>query len=460
MKLSKRVINLIFGISLSILLLLIVFVYSRLTTFKTYANFVSHSLAVQNDILAMKSSYRALIADQRSYLITKEDSYFDSFQDEKDSLRHTVDHFKKLTRDNKIHQSYITRIEDNVNNRIQSLLVEVINDSSSARYKFAQQELIARNTELNSDFSKTVTALYNYEKQLMNQQLEAKKSEERLTPFLLLLTALATISILAYSFILILRELQRRQLTEEALKDNIEDLNRSNKELEQYAYVASHDLQEPLRKIRTFGDRLQQKYGSILPSDGQDMLTRIDKSSQRMTLLIEDLLSLSRLLSVKPDFKLVDLKKALEDVLSTFSEALESKNAEVVTGKLPTITAAEGQIGQLFQNLIGNAIKFSSDERPLRISVNASVVSKWEEDQEFKYHQVTIRDNGVGFDNAYLEKMFAIFGRLQHTKHVKGTGIGLSICNRIMQNHGGLLNAEGKKGEGAVFFLLFPLLTP
>lgn len=459
MNVSRRLINLVFGISLSILLLLIVFTYSRLTTFKTYANFVSHSLAVQNDILSMKSSYRALIADQRSYLLTKEAPYFDSFQEEKDSLRHTVDHFKRLTRDNKVHQNYIQRIEDNVNNRIQSLLVEIINDSSSAKYKFAQKELIARNTELNTDFAKTVTALYNYEKQLMNQQLQVKKAEERLTPFLLLLTALTTIGILAYSFLLILKELRNRQLTEVALKDNIENLNRSNKELEQYAYVASHDLQEPLRKIRTFGDRLQQKYGKLLPSDGQDMLQRIDNSSQKMTLLIDDLLSLSRLLSVKPEFKLVDLKKALKEVLSTYNDDLKGEGTEIGIGKLPSITAAEGQITQLFQNLIGNAIKFKSKDRPLRISINATIVSKWEGDEEFKYHQISVKDNGVGFDNAYLEKMFAIFGRLQHTNHVKGTGIGLSICNRIMQNHGGLLHAEGKKDEGAVFYLLFPVMT-
>lgn len=456
MKLSKRLINTIFGIAVSVLLLLIVLTYQRVTTFQNYANFVSHSLAVQNDILAMRSSYRSLIANQRSFLLTKEKQYFEDFQEEKDSLRHTLDHFAKLTVQNKIHQNYLKRLEQNVNTRIQSLLVEVINDSSSAKYKFAQKELIARNHELNQDFSKTVNALYTYERKLMNQQLELKKSQERLTPFLMLLTALIALGFIWYSFLLISRELKKRQEIEALLKENIDDLNKSNRELEQYAYVASHDLQEPLRKIRTFSDKLLRSYADTLPQEGRDILSRIDKSSARMTSLINDLLSLSRLLSDKSDFKKVDLNEVLESEIDSFAEQIATDGIAIDAAPLPMVSGSEGQLRQLFNNLLSNAIKFKRQEIPLVIVINYSVIKKWEGDVEYKYHQITMRDNGMGFDNAYKEKMFTIFGRLIGTQHVKGTGIGLSICSRIMQNHEGFLMADGIINQGATFTILFP----
>lgn len=456
MKLSKRLTNGIFGFAISVLLLLIVITYQRVSTFQDYANFVSHSLAVQNDILAMRSSYRSLIANQRSFLLTKEKQYFEDFQEEKDSLRHTVDHFAKLTASNKIHQNYLKRLEKNVNTRIQSLLVEVINDSSSAKYKYSQTELIARNHQLNLDFSVTVNALYDYERKLMNQQLELKQAQEKLTPILMLFTALIAISFIGYSFYLISRELRRRQETEALLQENIDDLNRSNQELEQYAYVASHDLQEPLRKIRTFSDKLLRSYADILPPEGKDILTRIDKSSSKMTLLINDLLSLSRLLSDTGNFENIDLNEILNEELENLSEQIDSENIKIEAATLPSINGSEGQVRQLFNNLLSNAFKFKREDIPVNIVINYSVVKKWEDEMEYAYHQITVRDNGMGFDNRYKEKMFTIFGRLTNTQHVSGTGIGLSICNRIMQNHHGYLEADGVVDQGATFTLLFP----
>lgn len=456
MKLSKKLVNGIFGVALSILLILIVITFQRISIFQSYANIVSHSLSVQNDILAMRSSYRSLIANQRSYLLTKEQVYFENFQEEKDSLRHTVDHFAKLTKSNKTHQNYLKRIEENVNNRIQSLLVEIINDSSSAQYKYSQKELIARNTELNQDFTLTVNALYNYEHQLMLRQMEIKENQERLTPFLMLLTALIAVGIIGYSFVMLGSELKTREATELLLNENIAILNRSNKELEQYAYVASHDLQEPLRKIRTFSDKLLHKYRDIMPEDGQLMLNRIDKSASKMTLLINDLLTLSRLLSDKTGFKKIDLNNLLADELDSFSELIDEKKITIESSVLPTILCSEGQIRQLFQNLLSNAFKFHREGVKPRVVINYKVIKRWESEEEYAYHQITVRDNGLGFDNSYKEKMFTIFGRLGNTQHIQGTGIGLSICKRIMENHNGSIEATGVLNEGSIFTILFP----
>jgi signal transduction histidine kinase len=456
MKLSKKLVNGIFGVALSILLILSVITFQRISIFQSYANIVSHSLSVQNDILAMRSSYRSLIANQRSYLLTKEQVYFENFQEEKDSLRHTVDHFAKLTKSNKTHQNYLKRIEENVNNRIQSLLVEIINDSSSAQYKYSQKELIARNTELNQDFTLTVNALYNYEHQLMLRQMEIKENQERLTPFLMLLTALIAVGIIGYSFVMLGSELKTREATELLLNENIANLNRSNKELEQYAYVASHDLQEPLRKIRTFSDELLHKYRDIMPEDGQLMLNRIDKSASKMTLLINDLLTLSRLLSDKTGFKKIDLNNLLADELDSFSELIDEKKITIESSVLPTILCSEGQIRQLFQNLLSNAFKFLREGVKPRVVINYKVIKRWESEEEYAYHQITVRDNGLGFDNSYKEKMFTIFGRLGNTQHIQGTGIGLSICKRIMENHNGSIEATGVLNEGSIFTILFP----
>ncbi len=452
-KLSK----LVFGISLAVLLLLSIFTFSRLSAFKTYTEVVDHSNQVLNQIVGLRSGFKSLMANQRSYLVTKEPKYYEDFQAERDSLRSSVRIFKRLTQENKVQQLLINNLETDINERIQGLLVEVINDTSTAKYKFKQMDLIERNNDINDDFNETLNKMHKYELNQMHQKLKGKKFEEQFTPFLLLITSLLAIGIISYSFTIVLAQLKRQQQMQEQLKENIDKLNKSNQELEQYAYVASHDLQEPLRKIRTFSDMLVKKHTDGLSSEAKDIVSRIEKSSEKMTLLINDLLSLSRLLSTKKELKPVDLDEVINEVLHSFEDKIITENVTIDQVKMPVVIGNEGQLHQLFQNLISNSLKFKREGVKPVIKFRLNSISKWVEDLEIKYYQISVIDNGMGFSNEYRDKMFAIFGRLEKTNTIDGTGIGLSICHRIMENHNGEISAEGIPNKKAQFNLFFPI---
>lgn len=453
---KKKLVNLIFGISLGVLFLLCLLTYDRLSTFNKYTNIVDNSHKVLLAISNLRAGFNTSIAEQRTYLITKDTTYYNNFQQKKDSLRHTIQEFKKLTRDSKIHQFYIKKLEIEANNRIQSLLVEILNDTSKAEFKFEQLELIDDNQAINKSYFAILEIINTHENQLLRKRLRIKEFEEQFAPFLLIILALIAMGILIYSFTLINDELKRRDKTTKLLEESVKELNTSNRELEQYAYVASHDLQEPLRKIRLFSGKLLADHSGHLDDEASHMLRRMNLSAERMTALIKDLLGLSRLLSEKPTFQFVNLNEIVEQSLAEFDEVIREQKIQITTTKLPTIQGHSGQLHQLFQNLIGNAIKFRKDKGISKVSVRNYEVIKWKGDKGFKYHHIAIRDNGRGFDNDFKEKMFTIFGRLGKTAEVQGTGIGLSICSRIMQNHEGEIDAEGKLNLGATLHLYFP----
>ncbi len=451
---NKRLVNIIFGISLSVLILLSVLTFDRLSTFKNYTNIVDNSNQILLSISNLKSGFNTAIAEQRSYLITKDTTYYNNFQYEKSALRQTLQQFKKLSRGNKVHESYAKKLEETADNRIQSLLVEIINDTATTKYKYVQNDLIKSNEEINMTYYELLETINKHERQLLRRRLRMKEFQEELTPFLLFILSLAILGIISYSFVLISRELKEREKATELLKENIENLNRSNKDLEQYAYVASHDLQEPLRKIRMFGDKLIKDYGDKLDEEALNMLERMDASSERMTNLINDLLSLSKLNDEQPKLEEVKLNEVVSEVLISLEDKIE--NIEIDIGELPVISAVKGQMFQLFQNIIGNALKFRKQRNDSYIRIRAYEKTMYEGDSAFEYTHIVIKDNGQGFDPQYKEKMFTIFGRLEKTADINGTGIGLSICSRIMQNHGGMIDAEGKINGGAEFHLYFP----
>jgi light-regulated signal transduction histidine kinase (bacteriophytochrome) len=245
------------------------------------------------------------------------------------------------------------------------------------------------------------------------------------------------------------------------LEQKNSQLIKANQELEQFAYVASHDLQEPLRKIRTFSSILQKQ----LPADSHSKkyFDKIHSSSDRMAQLIKDVLNYSRLSNGKPSFKSVDLNEVLSEVLQDFELLIDETEAEVVSGTLPVVPGHQLQLHQLFANLIGNALKFSGN-KPV-IEVTGRTISQ----QELAVHhagvnaenyvEVCFRDNGIGFEQKFSDQIFTIFQRL-HDKETTGTGIGLALCKKIVELHRGFIRAESAPGQGAVFFVYLPLEAP
>jgi light-regulated signal transduction histidine kinase (bacteriophytochrome) len=235
--------------------------------------------------------------------------------------------------------------------------------------------------------------------------------------------------------------------------------------LEQFAYVASHDLQEPLRKIRTFGDRLEMKCKDLLDETARECVNRMQIAAARMQELIEGLLSLSRVTRMARDFVQVDLGEIVEQVLGDLEAQIERVHGHVEVGKLPTIQAEPLQLRQLLQNLIANALKFHRDDEPPRVKVEARYVLPREQRQSRKSLaeekcRITIEDNGIGFDQQYAERIFGIFQRLHPRDEYEGTGIGLAICRRIVEYHGGQISAQGAPGKGSIFEVLLPVAQP
>jgi len=240
-------------------------------------------------------------------------------------------------------------------------------------------------------------------------------------------------------------DITARKLAEHALQRQAVELSRSNAELEQFAYVASHDLQEPLRKIQAFGDRLKIKCGEALTDDGRDYLGRMQNAAGRMQSLIHDLLALSRVASHPHPFSDVNLVDLVREVVSDLESRIEQLHGRVEVGPLPTLHTDRSQMRQLFQNLIGNALKFHKPDL-------GPVVKIYEESQG----TIVVEDNGIGFDEKYRDRIFQVFQRLHGRGEFEGSGIGLAICRKIAERHGGSIHASSTPGQGARFEIRLP----
>jgi signal transduction histidine kinase len=246
---------------------------------------------------------------------------------------------------------------------------------------------------------------------------------------------------------------------EEALRDYAAKLERSNRELQDFASVASHDLQEPLRKIEAFGDRLVARCGDEISDTGRMYIDRILDAAGRMRCLINDLLSYSRVTTMARPFAPVDLGQIAREVMSDLQVAIEQAGAKIALGDLPVIQADATQMRQLLQNLLSNALKFRCEGRPPRIRITGLLYTPEHAEQgsaAARLCEITVTDNGIGFRQDYADRIFGIFQRLHGRSEYPGTGIGLATCRKILDRHGGTITATGRSGEGATFICTLP----
>ncbi|MEJ7588056.1 MAG: ATP-binding protein [Ferruginibacter sp.] len=257
------------------------------------------------------------------------------------------------------------------------------------------------------------------------------------------------------------RDVTELRRYEKMLEDKIAELNRSNRELEEFAYVASHDLQEPLRKISTFSQRLQVKFANKIGEDGNLYINRVVAACENMRKLIDNLLDFSRISLNTPPPEEVDLGVIVAEATDDLDLIIAETNTTVKVGTLPSIEAVSSQMLQLFVNILNNSIKFRVPTIPPRIEINARPLDleekiKFQLFTESTYYLLTIQDNGIGFEQQYATKIFQLFQRLEGKSEYPGTGIGLSICKKIITNHKGIIFAEGEPGKGARFSIILP----
>jgi len=236
----------------------------------------------------------------------------------------------------------------------------------------------------------------------------------------------------------------------------MEDLKCSNADLQEFAFVVSHDLQEPLRKITTFGGLLKTRCAAHIPDNGKDYLERMINATGRMQTLIMDLLSLSRITTRAQPYSDVDLNQTVAGVLTDLELLVQETGATLEVGELPIVEAEPVQMRQVFQNLIGNSLKFRRPEVPPVVAIR-TVEMEDPDGLNAGWCAILVEDNGIGFDAKHKERIFGIFQRLHARTEFEGTGIGLAICRKIIERHGGTIEAHGEAGSGAKFLINLPL---
>ncbi len=429
---------------------------------------VSHTQDVLENLQELHTQILQAETGARGYFLSGNEAYLGEYYSSVERLGALIAYLKEKTADNPSHKQKYPVLEASIAERLERL------DHRIARRKTEGQSAAfdSRDTD---EGKRTMDAVRANIASLADEErglLTARVAESDLSGRRTLLTfALANgvlLGLLCLAGYLAVRDVRERRLNEDRLqteRDLLEqrviertaelndantELQRSNRELQDFAFVASHDLQEPLRKIQAFGDRLTTKHGPQLNDEARDYLSRMQGAAGRMYTLINDLLSFSRVTTKAQPFVPTDLNKIVREVLGDLEVRLQETEGRVDVEDLPTIDADGLQMRQLLQNLIGNALKF---HRP----GEAPVIKIRAEKADPEMFVLTVTDNGIGFDEKYLDRIFTPFQRLHGRNEYDGTGIGLAVCRKIVERHGGTLTARSTPGEGSTFIATLPV---
>lgn len=416
---------------------------------------------------------------QRGYLITDDLSYLTPYQTALNQVHTQIENARKIQSELPSQQ---LRIQDIIK-LTEAKLREMIETVELAKQNKDELALQLVNTDRGQQLYSRLRVLFdaaNQDEKRHRSDLLARLAKSRTEATITFAVSGVTSSglviimlVLAWANIrnenknLELLEMQNQTLTRKVeertreLELYAEELSRSNRELEDFAFVASHDLQEPLRKIQAFGDRLESSYSGVLEERGVDYLNRMRNAANRMSALITDLLEFSRVSTRGRDFADTDLNEVVNAVLDDLEIAIRESDATLNVARLPVLQADNSQLQQLFLNLLSNALKFRKAGRQPEISIavepytpnnaQAAVCDDW--------YQIRVTDNGIGFEQEYAEKIFTPFQRLHGRSEYKGTGIGLAVCRRIVERHRGTITATAQPDAGAVFTIILPAIA-
>ncbi len=419
---------------------------------------------------------------QRGYLLTGDEAYLMEYTE-------TLNTFSSVAEELEV--SAFASETPEQNDRISNLLVltrqkinsmvEIVELARSNQRAQAIDLLRSdRGLRLYNEFESVFEEVDSSERDIQGTHLASLMKLRRDSVNTLIISSATTLLLIVTIFLLLkvnARENEKHQSDLEGINEELEakiaartqelsvysdELARSNRELEDFAFVASHDLQEPLRKIRAFGNRIESGYGDVIDERGKDFLARMLNAAERMSMLISDLLSFSRVSTRGKDFVDVELNAIFSGVLGDLEIAIEEKSAQVNVADMPSMRGDKSQLEQLFLNLISNALKFQPVDVTPIIDISCKDLTSDEQStllkaDEYQWIKITVSDNGIGFEQSFAEKIFAPFQRLHGRSEYKGTGIGLAVCRRIVERHNGTIAATSEPGKGAKFDIILPL---
>ncbi|MDX1692809.1 MAG: ATP-binding protein [Ketobacteraceae bacterium] len=404
----------------------------------------------------------------RAYLVTGDEAYLSPYRLAIETLESQLSRLNKLEPEQPEQKARMKHLDALIRQRLDEVSRVVSSIDNLYEAKLAFHRDLSNETRTMSEIRSLVGEMQDAAYLLLQEQaLDARGARNRvfititITICIALITLLATFA-LFYQIIkqnenetFRLEELVRQRTSQ--LADLLAELERSNQDLQDFAFVASHDLQEPLRKIRVFSDRLQAKLGDEV-GDSKDYLDRMHSAAERMAHLIDDLLEYSRVSTKGSSFQPVNIDKVISEVLETLDLKITETNATIEVGEIPDIHGDKAQIKQLLQNIIGNALKFIPEDRDPVITISSKPVTGENfQDQNTRWCDILIKDNGIGVDPQYLERIFMPFKRLYPKSQYSGTGIGLAICKKIVERHKGKITATSTEGEGTTFIIRLPL---
>jgi signal transduction histidine kinase len=463
----KRLLFIIIAFSVSFISMVALSLFSmeRFTTFTNYSDLVDNTNVVISQLYKMELHIRDVDRAERGYMITRDTMYLRFLNNAVDSIYTSISELGKVTADNPKQQNNISLLKSSAALRISAArqnidYVDTAKTDSLSKYYYESRQLML-------ECSHTLKRIHDEENRLLAERFKRERFYERLTTdtleYLLFVFCVITLVL----FFIMIKEFKSRIRYQDELQAKIIDLKRSHSELQEIAYAASHDLQEPLRKIQVFSDMLlYRKTENPVPIGAENklILERINNSAGRMQLLIADLMALTNLANTDEYKTAIDLNRMLPYIISDFDDKIKEKTASVQVQELPVIKGYDHQLKILFGAVLDNSLKFTRNGVHPVITIccdemnghelsgiNPNLLHK-------KFYRITCSDNGIGFDNQYITKIFRIFQRL-HTEEsaYEGKGIGLAICQRIMANHEGYIMAHGETGIGAQFKLFFPV---
>lgn len=461
--LPKALLSFVFSIVISITMLSFLswITYSNLQEMSKRTEDVTHTYQAR---FKNKELIKLLVdaeTGQRGYLLTGNEDFLKPFHESKEKIDSTLHEFSALISESPSQIQRLDSIKTFAGSRLKAMEMNIdrIQKGQSVDTvklylgKFYMDKIRTLSEKIDTD-----------EEDLLQHRKELQQSSDENMTYYLLGLSVVTLLFLGLFFRLLYLELKQRISLQTTLENKLREVEHTNAELEQFAYITSHDLQEPLRKIRAFGERLYTRQNDELSDEAKNNILKINQSASRMQLLINDLLNFSRIANLKDyAFDEIDLNRILNETKDDFSELIYQKKAMIYSKNLPKINGIRVQLVQLFNNLISNSLKYSRpDVNPIievryKQVVGNEIPNVGPVQQEKVYHKITFRDNGIGFEEKYSEKIFTIFQRLHNKNEYEGTGIGLAICRRIVTNHNGYIVAEVKKDYiGAIFHVYLP----
>lgn len=464
MKFRFRYIYGLFILSFGILTVLAFLFYKRLQESNTASNQVEHNYETMYLLSQVDSYLKDVINAESELLLTGDSAHLADALDNAVRIKPMLDTIHRLVIQTgnqevnfiKLQGLILTRllmVKDNVGKAVRNLSRESL------------QERLTKARVIMNDYQPLYDQILTTESRIKTERDSQKATGQRKTPTLLFAIFIFSAISLVISFVFIIRELTKRLEFQHQLQQQVGSLNRANAELEQLTNIASHHLQEPLRKIQTFGNQIVSRHKE-LPDEVKLLLGKMDLAAKHMHGLTRDMVRYSSLINTQETLMQIDLNYVLLKAAEHMDEKLTLRQGKlVIANTLPVIKGIPTQLVILFEQLIDNSIQFARPDTPPLITVTNETPDSQKISDKITallggttYYKITIADNGMGFDNKYVEKMFYLFQQLESPRGLyQNKGIGLPMVQRIMINHGGNVSATGTAGEGAVFILYFPI---